>query len=88
MWSAAMWLNLYGHKAVRRKLKKGVNTKNAFLPFFWAYMGQPDDHIGWATLLPYASIYSTHLKGPIPGMLQGLKIWGGRVMCVAKNHSY
>ena len=26
------------------------NTKNAFLALFWAYIGQPDNHIGWTTL--------------------------------------
>ena len=59
-----MWLNLYGRQAVRRKLKKGVKRgKNAFfvfLPLFWAYVGQPDDHIGWGTLMPFASINPTH----------------------------
>ena len=49
-----MWLNLYGHEAVQPKLKK------VFLALFWAYVGQPDDHTGWATLMPFASIYSTH----------------------------
>ena len=29
--------------------KRGKNTKNAFLALFWAYFGQPDNHIGWAT---------------------------------------
>ena len=30
-----MWLNLYGHQAVQRKLKKGVKTqKMHFYPFF------------------------------------------------------
>ena len=33
---------------------------NAFLALFWAYVGQPDDHIGWATLMPFTSIYSTN----------------------------
>ena len=58
-----MWLYLYGCQAVRRKLKKEV--KNAFfmfLPFFWAYVRQPDNHIGWATSMPFASIYSTYPK--------------------------
>ena len=32
MQRTAMWLNLYGGQAVRRKLKKGLKTqKNAFL---------------------------------------------------------
>ena len=32
---------------------------NAFLALFWAYVGQPDNHIGWATLMTSASIHST-----------------------------
>ena len=46
---ALMWLNLYGREAVRRKLKN--RKKKDFLFFlgcFWAYVGQPHDHIGWA----------------------------------------
>ena len=27
-----------------------------FLGCFWAYVGQPQDHIGWATPMPFASI--------------------------------
>ena len=27
---------------------------------FWAYVRQPDDHRGWTTLIPFASIYSTN----------------------------
>ena len=38
------------------------NTKNAFLAVNWAYIGQPDDHIGWAKLMSFASIDPTHLK--------------------------
>ena len=33
---------------------------NVFLALFWAYVRQPDNHIGWATLMPFASIYSTN----------------------------
>ena len=36
------------------------NLKNAFLTCFRPYLGQPDDRIGWATSIPFASIYSTH----------------------------
>ena len=38
-------------------------AKNAFFVFlgcFWAYVGQPHDHIGWATPMPFASSNSTH----------------------------
>ena len=34
----------------------------AFLALFWAHVGQPDDHIGWPTLIPFASIFSTNSR--------------------------
>ena len=30
------------------------------LGHFWAYVGQPHGHIGWATSMPFASINSTY----------------------------
>ena len=33
----------------------GLYAFCVFRPF-WAYVGQPDDHIGWATLMPFALI--------------------------------
>ena len=36
------------------------NTKNAFLAVNWAYNEQPDDHIGWAKWMPFASIIPTY----------------------------
>ena len=38
--------------------KRGKNKK---ISLFWAYVVQPDDHIGWATSMPFASIYSTEI---------------------------
>ena len=38
-------------------------TGNAFFVFlgcFWVYVGQPHEHIGWATSMPFASIYPIH----------------------------
>ena len=35
------------------------NTKNAFLAVNWAYIGQSDNHIGWAKSMPFASIDPT-----------------------------
>ena len=32
----------------------------AVLVLFWAYVGQPDGHIGWVTLMPFASTNSTN----------------------------
>ena len=40
--------------------KRAKNTKNAFLALFWAYIGHPDGHIGWATLMLFTSIYPTN----------------------------
>ena len=37
--------------------KKGLKNTT---PLFWAYVRQPEDHIGWGTLLPYPSINSTN----------------------------
>mgnify|MGYP006975916474 CR=1 FL=1 len=36
------------------------NTKNAFLVCFWAYVGQPHGHIGWAIPMPFVSMNSTN----------------------------
>ena len=40
--------------------KTGKNTKNAFLACFWAYVGQPHGHIGWAIPMPFASFKPTN----------------------------
>ena len=59
-----MGLNLYGGEAVRHKLKnRQKQAKNAFFVFFghfWAYVGQPHDHIGWAPSMPFALINPTN----------------------------
>ena len=42
-----------------------IRAKNASFVFsvlFWGYIGQPDNHIGWATSLPFTSIYSIHQR--------------------------
>ena len=36
--------------------KTGKNIKNAFLSCFRPYVGEPDNHIGWATSMPFTSI--------------------------------
>ena len=36
-----------------------------FLALFWAYIGQPDNHIGWVTLMPLKSI-NPCMSVPIP----------------------
>ena len=41
-----------------------------FLGHFWTHGGQPHDHIGWATSMPFASINST---GPTPNFYK--KYW-------------
>ena len=61
-----MWLNLYGRQAVQRKPKKAQNCLfGGFLALFRAYVRQSDDHIGWVTLLPFASINPTKLLGVV-----------------------
>ena len=58
-----IWLYLYGHEAVRRKLKNSLKMqKNALFACFWAYLGQPHDHIGWAKPMLVASINSTNQR--------------------------
>ena len=42
-------------------VKKGLKMHCVcFQPFFLAYVRQPDNHIRWATLMPFASIYCTY----------------------------
>ena len=48
---ALMWLNLYGRQAVQCKVN---------LLLKWPYVGQPDDHLGWATSMPFTSTYPIH----------------------------
>ena len=36
------------------------NTKNVFFACFWAFVGQPHSHIGWAKSMPFTSINSTN----------------------------
>ena len=69
MQRALMRLNLYGREAVRHRRKNSLKTPTMhFLPVFacfWAYVGQPHDHIGWATSMPsHQSIL--HIQGRIP----------------------
>jgi hypothetical protein len=40
--------------------KQGKNAFFVFLDHFWAYVGQPHGHIGWARPVPFASINSTN----------------------------
>ena len=50
----------YFHEDEAKKIFfEPLRAKTAFFMFlalFWAYIGQPDDHIGWVTLMPFASI--------------------------------
>ena len=42
-----------------------VSSKHAKSPFFgcfWAYVGQPHDHIPWAKSMPFASINTTNTR--------------------------
>ena len=45
-------------KAVRNWMWQLLTLQ--FFACFRPYVGQPDDHIGWATSMPFASIYPTN----------------------------
>ena len=47
---------------MKQKIKKKIIKKKVclFLSCFWAYVGQPHDHIGWSTPMPFASINPTN----------------------------
>ena len=61
MQRALILLNPCGREAGRHKLKNGLKTqKNAFFACFWAYVGQPHGHMGWAKSVPFASINPTN----------------------------
>ena len=48
------------YMVVRLSNKRAKTTKNAFLPLKWPFVGQPDNHIGWATSLAYTWVSSTY----------------------------
>ena len=53
---ALVWLHIYGRENVWNKPQNSLKTqKQHFLP-----VGQPHDHISWATPMPFASINSTN----------------------------
>ena len=39
---------------------RAKNTKDAFLPLKWHFVGQRDNHIGWAISLAYTWVSSTY----------------------------
>ena len=45
---------------VRLSNKRAKTTRNAFLPLKWPFVGQPENHIGWATSLGYSWVSSTY----------------------------
>ena len=52
-------------KVVSIGKKQAKSAFFVFLDWFWAYVGQPHDHIGWATPMPFASINPTTLESRI-----------------------
>ena len=63
MRKALIWFNPYGLEAVRHKLKSSQKMHFwCFLGHFWAYVGQPHDHMVWVTSMPFTSINSTNPK--------------------------
>ena len=54
---ASILLYLHGCQACKLNFpQKTIKTGN------WAYIGQPDDHIGWAKWMPFASINPTNSR--------------------------
>ena len=48
------------YMAIRLSNKRAKTTKNACLPLKWPFVGQPDNHISWATPLVYTWVSSTY----------------------------
>ena len=61
MLKALMWLKLYRNQAIRLlDFKQAKNDFFVFFACFRPYIQPSDVHIGWATLMPFPSIYPTH----------------------------
>ena len=45
---------------IRLSEVRSKTTKKMYFTPFWASVWQPDHHVGWATSMPFASIYPTH----------------------------
>ena len=64
----------------------GRTRKNVFLACFRAYVEHPDDHIVWATSMPFASLSILLTQGQIPENTYGLLLcwsyWSGQSQCV------
>ena len=55
-------------------------AKNVFLVFFavnWAYVGQPDNHIGWAKSMLFSKIDATHPKTSLWNLCEKILTIGG-----------
>ena len=53
------------------------NTKNAFLAVNWAYIRQPDDHIGWTKWMPFALTDPTHPRTNLWNFGKNCSAFGG-----------
>jgi hypothetical protein len=63
MLKALMWLKLYRNQAIRLlDFKQAKNDFFVFFACFRPYIQPSDVHIGWATLMPFPSIYWTNPK--------------------------
>ena len=59
--------------------KQGKNAFFVFLDHFWAYVGQPHGHIGWAASMPFSSInYTNPRSNPLNFCEKILRIYDSR----------
>ena len=78
-WFEGHWCNstymAWGCPTYAQKWPK--NTKNVFFACFRAYVGQPLNHIGWTTSMPFASINPTNPRtNPWNFHRKTFRIWG------------
>ena len=57
--------------------KRAKNTKKSVLAIFLAYVGQPDGHISWVTLMPFASINPTNPRTNLWNFGDNCSAFGG-----------
>ena len=75
-------LNLCGGQADKR----GKNVFLVILPLYWAYFGQPDNHMimNWGTSMPNTSIHPIHPRTLklLQKILRIVGVWKWHLLCV------